>query len=751
MPSIQQSARTILISLILVVGILILTALLSVRSWYKPSINLGEISPISINVEKDSKVVDYVLTREKREAVRKLVLQNLSGMETLKKDRAATRESINNLEFLIGLSREAITGKRLVSHLLNEKVSRATQERILHMPDKEYLEFSILLRKNRQRALDSYAFKELNKLAGIELDIFISQVAAIREEERHANMERDFLGETFFNTLNRNNPEKIFTTATDVQKKLLALGIVHGTPRSKIQENIQILYPELNNQELYLVSKLLERSTLSNMRINWKKVDEIETQAMASVPKVVTKVKAGQTLAIKGEKVDAREYYLMKELNLLHPKTDWQQIYHNLYLIAACVLLLSLFFKLTKARKFLVQEVHMFFIVTTGIIAVIDLISLWGTDKLPLSPLASITIILTVFYAPYIAAVAVTMIAFFLANSFDLNLWQVLPLYVGSVYAITLTRKAHQREDLSNAGIKVAIVQVMVFALTLLLAVGEYKTLSALSIAAMYAISGWTSGFIALALLPYLESILGLLTPFKLAELGNPNQPLLRKLREEAPGTYEHSLRVSRLSEEASNAIGANTALIRTGLLYHDIGKTYKPNYFIENLFGRPNPHTTLDDPEESARIIIAHVPEGIKLAQKGRLPQAIIDFIPMHQGTTVTNYFYIKAVNRYGQNSVNREVFRYPGPKPHSRETGIAMMADSAEAALKSMTDIRDESSAKALIDKIIQARIDEGELSNAGFSSDELEKISDAFVVAWRAMNHERIKYPDKIGGTR
>jgi putative nucleotidyltransferase with HDIG domain len=619
------------------------------------------------------------------------------------------------------------------------------------MPDREYLNFTIELRKNRQRALDSYGLRELKRLAGIELDIFISQIAAIREEERHANMERDYLGQNFFDTLMRSNPEKIFSTAREVQKKLLALGIVHGTPRTKIQENIHILYPELNIQEQYLISKLLERSTLSNMRINWKKVDAIETQAMASVPKVVADLKAGQILAFKGEKVEAREYYLLKELNLLHPKTDWKQIRKNYYLIGACVLLLAILLKIFKTRKFLVQEVHMYFIVTTGIIAVIDLISLWGIDKLPLSPLAAITIILTVFYAPYIAGIAVTLIAFFLANSFDLNLWQVLPLYVGSIYAIRLARKAHQREDLSNAGIKVALVQVMVFGLTLVLAVGDFKTVTALSVAAMYAISGWSSGFIALALLPYLESFLGLLTPFKLAELANPNQPLLSKLREEAPGTYEHSLRVSRFSEEAGNAIGANTALIRTGLLYHDIGKTYRPDYFIENSFGRPNPHTTLNDPEESARIIIAHVPEGVKLAQKAHLPQAIIDFIPMHQGTTVANYFYIKALNLHGKNSVDREKFRYPGPKPNTRETGIAMMADSTEAALKSMTDIREESAAKAVIDRIIQSRIDEGELSDVNLSPDELEKIADAFLVAWRAMNHERIKYPDKIGGTR
>ncbi len=747
----MQSARTILICLILGTGIAVLTVLLSIRSWYKPSITLNAISPISINIEHDTRVIDQTLTDAKRESVRKLVLQNLSGMETLSEDRSATRESINNLNFLIDVCREAINGKRIVSHLINPEISRTTQEKLINMPDKEYLDLGIALRKNKQRTLEAYGLKELKKLRSIELDIYLSQVIALREEKRHASIERDYLGATFFDQLAANDPEKLFNTATELQAKLLALGIVRGTPREKIRQNIRILSPELSLTQAFLIEKLLERSTIANLKVNWKKVEAIENQAMTSVPKVITELKLGQALATKGEKVQAHEYYLLKELNLLAPKTDWDQIFANLYLIAACIIALSLFLKLSKLRKFLVQEVHMYFIVTTGLIAAIDLISLWGIDKLPLSPLAAISIILTVFYAPYIAGITVTMITFFLANSFDLNLWQVLPLYAGSIASIILARKAHQREDLSNAAIKVAFVQMIVFALTLVIAVGKYQVITALSIALMYAVGGWASGFIALAILPYLESILGLLTPFKLAELANPNQALLRKLREEAPGTYEHSLSVSKLAEAASNRIGTNTALIRTGLLYHDIGKTYKPEYFIENLFGRPSPHVNLDDPYESARIIIAHVPEGIKLARKAHLPQAIVDFIPMHQGTAVTNYFYVKAQEKFGVGVVKREDFRYPGPKPHSRETGIVMMADSCEAALKSMKDITEESAAKAMIDKIIQARLDEGELSETGLSSEELDIIADAFLSAWRAMNHERIKYPDKIGGTR
>ncbi len=332
-----------------------------------------------------------------------------------------------------------------------------------------------------------------------------------------------------------------------------------------------------------------------------------------------------------------------------------------------------------------------------------------------------------------------------MAKTVDMNFWQVLPHFVGSMYAIFLVRKVHQREDLTNAGTQIAIVQVVIFLLTVMLAVDDFEVTTVLIIACFYAISAVASGFISLAALPYFESGLKLLTPFKLAELANPNQPLLKKLKEMAPGTYAHSMSVSRLSEEAGAALGLNTDLIRVGLLYHDVGKIHAPDYFIENALGKPNPHTTLDDPKKSAEIILAHIPEGIKLAKKYNLPQEIADFIPMHQGTTITNYFYYIAVEKYGKKNVNAEDYRYPGPRPNTKETGVAMLADSTEAALRSIKDIADEKQASEMIYKIINARIDEGELSNTGLTRSDLDKVASAFLNIWRSQNHERVKYPN------
>ena len=467
---------------------------------------------------------------------------------------------------------------------------------------------------------------------------------------------------------------------------------------------------------------------------------------MESIKPANVTLKAGSLLASKGELVGDKNFHYLKELDLLHAATDWKEIIKNFYLLGFIISIIAIVSFFTSPRKYRINEIIALFFIPVAVSAINAAITIWGVDKLALAPLATISILLTVFYFPIMAGVIVTIITFFLIKTVDMNFWQILPQYLGSIYAIVLVRKSLQREDLANAGTKIAIAQVVTFLLTIILAVEDFEVGTVLTVAAFYAIGAIFSGFISLASLPYLESGLKLLTPFKLAELSNPNQPLLKKLREEAPGTYEHSLNVSRLSEEAGNALGLNTELIRVGLLYHDIGKMHAPDYFIENTLGKPNPHTTLDDPKKSAEIIIAHVPEGIKMAKRYNLPQAVVDFIPMHQGTTVTNYFFYKAKEKFGEKQVKTEDYSYPGPRPNSKETGVAMIADSTEAALRSIKDLVDEDQASAMIYKIMNARLDEGELDYSGLTRQDLDIIAKSFLDAWRSQNHERVKYPDK-----
>lgn len=259
--------------------------------------------------------------------------------------------------------------------------------------------------------------------------------------------------------------------------------------------------------------------------------------------------------------------------------------------------------------------------------------------------------------------------------------------------------------------------------------------------------AGLALAILAIGVMPFLEDIFGLVTPQRLAELAEADQPLLKELEEKAPGTYQHSLAVANLAEAGAKAIKADVTLVRAGAMYHDVGKMVKPKLFIENQLGAKNPHDTMS-PEDSRDVVLAHVTDGIELARKHALPKAVRDFIPMHQGTTLMAYFYSKACQRDGKENVNADFYRYPGPKPSSRETAIVMLADVSEAVTHSMKDPSEEEVEKA-ISRVFENRWEDGQFDESTLSHDELEQVKLAFVRVWRTLHHERLKYPSTTTG--
>jgi putative nucleotidyltransferase with HDIG domain len=246
----------------------------------------------------------------------------------------------------------------------------------------------------------------------------------------------------------------------------------------------------------------------------------------------------------------------------------------------------------------------------------------------------------------------------------------------------------------------------------------------------------------ALFLLPVVEPAVGVSSDLTLLELSDLNHPLLKRMALEAQGTYHHSQVVSQLAEQAARAIGANALLTRVGALFHDIGKMQKQEYFVENQRPGLNKHDELS-PTMSALVVSAHVKEGMELARRWRLPQAVIDFIPEHHGTTVMEYFYHKALESEGNETVKVDDFRYPGPKPHSRETAILMLADAVEAATRSLakpTPARIKERTKQIMDK----RLLDGELDASGLSVSDLARIRESFVSLLSGIHHTRIAYP-------
>ena len=248
--------------------------------------------------------------------------------------------------------------------------------------------------------------------------------------------------------------------------------------------------------------------------------------------------------------------------------------------------------------------------------------------------------------------------------------------------------------------------------------------------------------------IPIFESIFGLLTKARLLELADKEKPLIRRLSLEAPGTFEHTLLICGLAEEATRMIGGDIDLIKTGALYHDVGKLHAPNWFIENQDGSKNPHDEIDDPVKSAEVLQAHVDEGLKYARKNRLPKPIANFIPEHQGTLKMGYFFHKAKEK--NIKINENDFRYNGPVPQSKETAVLMLADGCEAALRAMNINASDKEALETISKIIYSRQKDGQLDDSNLSKGEIFLIKRAFLNVWKRIRHRRIQYPTTKNNT-
>jgi hypothetical protein len=323
-------------------------------------------------------------------------------------------------------------------------------------------------------------------------------------------------------------------------------------------------------------------------------------------------------------------------------------------------------------------------------------------------------------------------------------------ILINSASMIAISKiKFSRRFDLIVTGLKISISGVIIITCIYMLEkfLIDVDNFLILRDVLLIFINGVLSGIIALGTLPILESTFGIITPYGLAELADHNQPLLKRLQFEAPGTYHHSLMVSNLAEAGAEAIGANPILARVGAFYHDIGKLKRPLFFVENqsYFGIENPHTKLN-PRLSKMVITAHPKDGIELAKEYHLPTIIHSFILQHHGEGLASYFYNQAIAEEGIENVKEEQFRYTGPKPNLKETAILMIADAVESAVRSLkTPSNDE--IEAIIDKIIKERLNDGQFSDCPLTLKDLKVIATTFNRILRGMQHNRIKYHQAI----
>ena len=336
---------------------------------------------------------------------------------------------------------------------------------------------------------------------------------------------------------------------------------------------------------------------------------------------------------------------------------------------------------------------------------------------------------------------------FFLDVSLEITTFYLL----SSLYAAHVVRYVERRSSVLKAGFYVGMMNMaLVVTLSLInkMSGSTSVDLSEILLDSSFAfLGGILSSLAMLAISPFFEAIFNYTTNIKLLELANMNHPLLREMIVRAPGTYHHSQLVGILAEAGARSVGANPLLTRVGSYYHDIGKMQKPQYFIENQKGE-NPHDKLA-PSMSTLIIEAHVKDGIELAKEHKLPQVIADFIPEHQGTKLIGYFYNKAKKLAEENgeTVEEKDFRYAGPRPQSRESGIIMLADTIEAAVRSMPE-KTPQKIQATVEKLINMHFSDGQLNECDMTLKDLHMISEAFVKILVGIYHQRVEYPDQKG---
>jgi cyclic-di-AMP phosphodiesterase PgpH len=378
-----------------------------------------------------------------------------------------------------------------------------------------------------------------------------------------------------------------------------------------------------------------------------------------------------------------------------------------------------------------------------------------GRAALPfLMPLAAIPILLAVLLDAEVAVI-VTAILAVVAGAVNGESIEI-PTYVflGGLAGVLAIRRGDRLQTFLQAGAVVFVVQALVVTAFSLL--GERDATGILQLWGASALSAAGAAVAAVGTFAVLGNVFGILTVFQLLELANPSQPLLRRLLIETPGTYHHSLMVGNLAERAAEAIGADPLLTRVAAYYHDTGKLANPLAFIENQGGGDNIHDQLE-PEQSAQVLKQHVADGIDIAYQARLPKALIAFIPQHHGTAMMSYFYAKAreeaaapfggvateEGRKAADAVEPRRFRHSGPKPQSREAALIMLADGVEASVRSLSS-RDEAAIRAMVDRIISERMDDGQFDECDLTLRNIETIRKAFVEQLLGMYHQRVAYP-------
>jgi len=529
-------------------------------------------------------------------------------------------------------------------------------------------------------------------------------------------------------------------------KLILTQGIPLGIRTEHLEETIKLYLDELVPKESQgamrsLLIRILEDKY--NLEEDKQATEHLARELIQAVPPEIVTINKGEIIVQKGEKISQSDFVLIDHFGWSRRGINWVGIGLSGLLVSGSV---GLFWAIEKHfHRFLRSRDY----ILLGLLSASP--PLLAIMQFPYTNLSAIGLLTSTFYGPTLAVTQVLLLSGLSSYASGTISWDLIAGTAGGLVTALMAGRLRSRDELALLGGVSGLVQGGVYLVIYLIASSSGGTIlyAILPRAFLYGLSALAWIIIALGLSPYLERFFDLVTSIRLVELANPNYGLLKRLATEAPGTFQHTLFVACLAEAAARKLRANVELVRAGTLYHDIGKMHDPLGFIENQMGQPNKHEQINDPWVSADIIKRHVSEGLVIARKYGLPRAIRDFIPEHQGTLKIAYFYHQAKQRLekGECGILYEAdFCYDGPIPQSRETAILMLADSSEAALRSLQDATPEQ-ATDMIKKILQARWREQQLKESGLKYEELKVIAEVFVEVWQQYHHKRIAYPKAV----
>ncbi|MBQ8669236.1 HDIG domain-containing protein [bacterium] len=555
----------------------------------------------------------------------------------------------------------------------------------------------------------------------------------------------------FFLHVDEPSLKEAFEKASLSLVNILQKGITEDDyERNNMQTLIQNnLVSNVSKRQVSVITALLEQVIVPNLVVDDAATEAAKISAQESVKPYKVTFQKGEKILFEGEPVTRLKRDALREDGYNLYELNWQGIL-SIYILVILVTLLFLAYLKYFEKTYLEPRYLSLSAMLVALTCLTAVMLPTGSSPYGL-PIPGVIMVTAIFLSPRIAFLLTSLLLIILTVGMQYNMQFIIIFSILALIGMLTISKIRytRRFDLIKVGFNLGLAGVLTMLSLYFIdkcLIDASNTFVIKNYAYIF-ISGVLNSIIVLGASPLLESAFHIITPYGLAELGDHNQPLLKRLQMEAPGTYHHSLMVSTLCEAAAEAVGANPILARVGAFYHDIGKLKRPLFFVENqsYFSIENPHNKLN-PRLSKMVITAHPKDGLEIARKNGLPSVICDFILQHHGEGIAKYFYNQAVQEEGAENVKEEQFRYTGPKPNSKETAILMIADAVESAVRAMKGATSDE-IENIIDKIIVERLNDGQLADSPLTLNDLKIIAQTFSRILRGMQHNRIKYQEDI----